>query len=445
MKPLCISLLIPAALFAGATVYNPPHGVEQDKVFQVKVAGQSSFVYSLPVGGMTYFSYSSFARRADIEITVARPVETVAIRPKSLNIRPVVTGNVITFRLDRTAQLSIEINGDTKHPLLLFANPPESAPPKPGPTGVHYFAAGTVHNVGRITVTSGQLVYIAGGAIVRGSIFMDQARDVHIFGRGILDGSLYKRGESRMIEINRSSDVDIEGIIVTNSKHWTIPITASDKVTLRNVKLVSDNDWDDGVDVVGSTNVTVDQCFIRTKDDCIAIKAGVDYFTKFNNQRDVSNVIVKRSVLWNGAWGNGLEIGFETRAASISGIRFLDNDLIHVEGPEGTFTIHNGDRAVVSDVIYDNCRVEDAQGLLVDFKILKSRYSKDEERGQIRNIQFRHIRVDHKEIPSLLQGFDAKHQIGGVVFEDVIVDGRKWTSLVDAGIKATHAEQITFK
>ncbi|WP_321474900.1 glycosyl hydrolase family 28 protein [uncultured Paludibaculum sp.] len=445
MKPLCLSLLIPAVLFAGATVYNAPAGVEQDKLFQVKVAGQPSFVYSLPVGGMTYFSYTSFARRADIEITVARPVETVAIRPTSYGIRPVINGNVITFRLDRTAQISVEINGDIKHPLLLFANPPESAPPKPGPSGIHYFGAGQVHNVGRITVTSGQLVYIAGGAIVRGSIFMDQARGVHILGRGVLDGSLYKKGESRMIEVNRSSDVDIEGIIVTNSKHWTVPITASDKVTLHNVKLVSDNDWDDGVDVVGSTNVTVDQCFIRTKDDCVAVKAGVQYFTKFNAQRDVSNVVIKRSVLWNGAWGNGLEIGFETRAASIRGVRFLDNDLIHVEGPEGTFSIHNGDRAVISDVIYDNCRVEDSKGLLVDFKILKSRYSKDAERGQIRNIVFRRIRVDQAEMPSILQGFDATHQVGGVVFEDVKTGGRKWTSLADAGIKATHTENVSFK
>lgn len=354
MKLILSSLFLPAVLFAGATVYTPQPGVEQDKVFQVKVAGQPSFVYSLPVGGMTYFSYSSFVRRADVEITVARPVETVAIRPKSYGIRPVVNGNVISFRLDRTAQLSIEINGDRKHPLLLFANPPESGPPKPGPAGVHYFEAGRVHNVGRIVVKSGQLLYIAGGAVVRGSIFMDQADDVHIFGRGILDGSLYKRAESRMIEIDRSRNVDIEGIIVTNSKHWTVPIIASDKVTLRNVKLISDNDWDDGVDIVGSTNVTVDQCFIRTKDDCVAIKAGVEYFTKFDSQRDVSNVVVKRSVLWNGAWGNGLEIGFETRAASISGIRFQDNDLIHVEGPEGTFTIHNGDRAVVSDVLYED-------------------------------------------------------------------------------------------
>lgn len=438
-------MLLPAALFAGATVYPAPPGVQRDRLFQVKVAGQPSFVYSLPVGGMTYFSYSSFARRADVEITVNRPVETVAIRPLSYGIRPQINGNVITFHLDRTAQLSVEINGDLTHPLLLFANPPEGSPPKPGPAGIHYFGAGKVHNVGRITVTSGQLVYIAGGAVVRGSIFMDRANGVHILGRGVLDGSLYKKGESRMIEVDRSTDVDIEGIIVTNSKHWTVPIIASDRVKLHNVKLVSDNDNDDGVDIVGSTNITVDQCFIRTKDDCVAVKAGVEYFTKFNSQHDVSNVVVKRNVLWNGAWGNGLEIGFETRTASISGIRFLDNDLIHVEGPEGTFTIHNGDRAVISDVLYDNCRVEDSKGLLVDFKILKSRYSKDTDRGQIRNIHFRHIRVDHQGRPSLLQGFDARHQIGGVTFEDVKVNGERWTSPAVAGIKTTHTEAISFK
>jgi polygalacturonase len=123
------------------------------------------------------------------------------------------------------------------------------------------------------------------------------------------------------------------------------------------LKIVSDNGNDDGIDVVGSRNVLIDNCFIRTKDDCIAIKAGVNYFTDFESGGNVKNVTVQNSVFWNGTWGNGLEIGFETRAGTMENIVFRNLDIIHVERG-GTFTIHNGDRAVVKNVLYEDIHFE---------------------------------------------------------------------------------------
>lgn len=139
---------------------------------------------------------------------------------------------------------------------------------------------------------------------------------------------------------------------------------------------------------------------------------------------NVKNVTVQNSVLWNGIWGNGLEIGFETRAESISDIVFRDNDLIHVEGGEGTFTIHNGDRAAVSNVLYENIRVEDSVGYLIDFKILESRYTKDTERGRIENIRFNNIDVVGDVVPtSIMQGFDNRHNIDGVTVSNFRIQG----------------------
>jgi hypothetical protein len=437
--------LISTLAYAGVTVYAPPPGLEPDPAYQVKVAGSSSFVYRLPVAAMTYFSYTWYKRRAEVEVTCAQAVETVVVRPSRLKIKPVVKGNVIRFRLNETARVSVEVNGDIRHPLLIFADGPEDSPPKPGPAGVRYFEGGKIHDAGRIDLKSGEMLYIAGGAVVHGSVYMDQAKGVRILGRGILLGSLHKKGETRMVEINRSQDVELDGIIIADSKHWTVPVIASDRVTLRNVKIVSGNDWDDGVDVVGSRDVTVDQCFIRTKDDCVAVKAGVDYFTKYQTQRDVRNVVVKNSVLWNAEWGNGLEIGFETRTENISGIRFLNLDLIHVEGPEGTFTIHNGDRATVSDVVYDDIRVEDSHGLLVDFQVLQSRYSKDKDRGQIQRVRFHNIRVTGKELPSRIQGFDVRHAVEGVEFDDFRVNGKRWRDEAGAQLKVEHASGVRFQ
>jgi polygalacturonase len=209
--------------------------------------------------------------------------------------------------------------------------------------------------------------------------------------------------------------------------------------------VISGNDWDDGIDIVSSRHVLVDDCFLRTKDDCIAIKAGVTYHTSFFNQVPTVDVQVINSVFWNAEWGNGLEIGFETRADSIKDIVFRNIDLIHVEGGEGTFTIHNGDRALVENVLYEDIRVEDSRGLLVDFKILESVYSKDKERGHIKNITFRNIDVTGEFFPpSLMLGFDINHRIEGVNFVDFRIWGTpvKAVSELKADLKFT--ENIVF-
>jgi len=79
--------------------------------------------------------------------------------------------------------------------------------------------------------------------------------------------------------------------------------------------------------------------------------------------------------------GQAMEIGHELRTASVRDIRFRDCDVLAVHGHGGVFGIHNADRATVSDVLYENIRVEHHYEKLVDFRIVKSRWSKDDQRG----------------------------------------------------------------
>jgi hypothetical protein len=150
--------------------------------------------------------------------------------------------------------------------------------------------------------------------------------------------------------------------------------------------------------------------------------------------------------MWNGVWGNALEIGFETRSDTIQNITFRNCDLIHTEGPEGTFTIHNGDRAVVKNVLYEDIRVEDSRGWLIDFKILESQYSKDKQRGKIENIHFKNITVEGNVFPySQLLGFDETHRISGVTLENFVIHGTKVTSTYNGMITTNYADEIMFK
>ena len=423
--------------------YKVPKDAESAPEYELEINGQKVFVYNTRPAAFAYFSFDG---KVDIKITFLSKVYDFDIRPKSRNINAQLNRNQISFSLDKPEHLSIEINKNIKRPLFIFANPLETDTPDKNDKNVIFFEAEKIHYPGEVRIKSNQTVYIEGGAIVRGHFMTDKGKNIKIRGRGILDNSHYKKGEHRPIEINECEDVLLDGIIITESRHWTCASHASKNVMYSNLKIISDNDWDDGIDIVGSQNVLVNNCFIRTKDDCIAVKSGTNYFTKFNSSFTVNNVVIQNSIMWNGAWGNALEIGFETRSDTIKNVTFKNCDVIHAEGPEGTFTIHNGDRAIVQNILYENIRVEDSQGWLIDFKILESQYTKDKQRGKIEDVVFKDIQVEGEHFPySQLQGFDAQHQIKNVMLDNFYIHGKKITSTYNGLISEMHTEKLEFK
>ena len=56
-------------------------------------------------------------------------------------------------------------------------------------------------------------------------------------------------------------------------------------------------------------------------------------------------------------------------------ITIRDSDIIHVMGG-GAFTIHNGDRAIIEDILIENVRVENTNRL-IDFHVGLTIYSDD--------------------------------------------------------------------
>ncbi|MGD2175444.1 MAG: hypothetical protein PVJ27_08580, partial [Candidatus Brocadiaceae bacterium] len=129
--------------------------------------------------------------------------------------------------------------------------------------------------------------------------------------------------------------------------------------------------------------------------------------------------------------------------------KFRDCDIIRVEH-EGyqsgaTLSIHNGDRAVVSNVRYEDIRVEDSREKLIDLKVLLARYSRDEERGQIRDVHFKDIRVVDGPFPvSIIQGYDADHIIRDVTLENLVVHGRPVRSANEARMVVELARGVRF-
>ncbi|MFH1717342.1 MAG: glycosyl hydrolase family 28 protein [Planctomycetota bacterium] len=458
---------------ATVVTYEAPQGAEKAEDFVVKVNGREIFVYDSQVAAFAYFSFSG---KVSVTVTPDEDVDKVDIRPKSHGIAHSVEGRAVSFQLDRPCNLSVEINGDIKRPLFLFANPLEQDPPKPGDENVRYFEGGKIHEAGEIKIESGQTVYIAGGAIVRGRIRAEGAENVRVLGRGILDGS-GRDYKTQMVKLSGCSNVELNGIIVFNSYGWTLVPVKSQNLRFANVKVIGWRDNDDGIDIVGCTNLSVENCFLRTKDDCIAVKASPGYFEEGESGLcDVENVRVIDSVLWNAEWGNAMEIGFELQTQSIRQILFANCDIIHVERG-GTFTIHNGDFATVENIRFEDIRVEDSRDKLIEFRVGLSIYSGDcpwelhrqnpqrkrnplgqwvgvegqkqtehaAKRGHIRNIHFKDIAVTGSELPkSYLIGYDEAHCVENVLIENLQFNGRRILSAQDGNFTAETARNVQF-
>lgn len=427
---------------------NWPNTAPKSPDFTLTVNGETVFVHETNVAA---FAILSFVGEAQIVVQTKTPIGAATVRPARRN-RTAISSRTLWLRLDEPTKVSVEIDG--LKPLFLFASAPETEIPDRNDPTVKYYSSGEIYDAGEIELLSGETLYIESGAIVRGTVRARNADHVKVLGRGILDGGVTngaKRKGKRLALFECSRDLHVEGITMINPASWMLVLAACEGVVVRNINEIGEVVSSDGIDVVGSRDVLIEDCFLRNNDDCIVIKA-VDFnlYKEIGEPawgRGTHNVLARRCVLLNAEAGNALEIGYETRADTISGITFRDCDVIAAHGDGGVFTIHAGDRAAVSDVLYEDIRVEHFFDKLIDFRILFSRYSKDAERGQIRNVILRGIRtnLDPFNCISLIGGFDAAHTVEGVVIEDFMIGDQKITNPDQLHLFTKHASGIVFR
>ena len=304
---LCLGFATAGHADAEVVIYPalPPEVLSQDykvwvddqpvEVCRARVLDLPFSKWGRDYGGPYSFVNFDMTGRVTVRISAKRSLAMTVIRPQTFKAQlDHLEDDVITVTLDGPQKLSIEPEGK-KGPLLLFANPLEKGRPRPDAPGVIYFGPG-LHQPGAIQVHDGQTLYLAGGAVVKGAI-VARGSNVRICGRGILDGSDYEweKGPHDVTVGIYGTNVDLSGITIRGSSHWTIALQGSRNVTIRDVKLCNSRvQNDDGIDACNSQDVLISDCFIRSDDDCIALK-GMDFKSSNCN---VERITVENCVLW---------------------------------------------------------------------------------------------------------------------------------------------------
>lgn len=443
---ICLGAL--AARAADVVTYPATPGEPLSQEYKVEVEGQAAPVYTAamhPAYRQRFhldwdptYSFASFdgAGRVTVKVTSAKPLTALSIRPATPAIPCRLEGAVATFTLDKPGQYLIERNGNgRKDPLLLFVNPLQTAPPKPGDPGVVYFGPGH-HTPGVINLTGGQTLYIDGGAVVTGAVIA-HGDNIKILGRGLLENkapwnpgpptvenarSIY--GGS-IIRLDHCTRARIEGIVIRkDSRGWTVKTEGCDGVEMTNVKICGSANYnDDGVDPCNTRNMTIEDCLIRTFDDALAFKGLVAA------DGNCENITVRRTIIWSDKCCAML-FGDECRAKFMRNILVKDCFLpyISVENTPKKFAmLHSGEEMMMENVRFENITMhgEGQDKNLIEMSCEFNRYSKAKVAGNIRNITFKNITLEGKPGPYtiLLKGGDEKHAIDGVSFENFRING----------------------
>ncbi|WP_207531771.1 glycosyl hydrolase family 28 protein [Desertivirga arenae] len=445
-------------------VYQAPQGAILNNTFSVKVRSAGGEWQRIPtylvkvdhvVDGMhreeqASMSNFDFAGEVEVAVTLAKgDAKAARIRPLSYNMVQDLRGSTVFFKLVKPSNISIEFNGDIFHNLHLFANPIESFVPDRKNKNLIYFGPG-IHEIdgGKFKIPSNKTVYVHGEAVLKGQLLVENARNVRILGRGMVDQAV-KMG----IKIANSRNVFVSGLFSTQCLTG-----GSDSVTIRNVKTISYFGWGDGMNIMASNNVLIDSVFNRNSDDCSTV-----YGTRHGFKGGSRNIVFQNSVLWADV-AHPILIGTHGSTPSpeiLENITYNNLDILdHKEAQldyQGCFAINAGDSNLIRKVRFENIRVEDfRQGQLLNLRVFyNKKYCTSPGRG-IENVLFKNITYSgSNSVTSIICGYDKDRTIRDIVFENLTINGLlisddmkkpAWykTSDIAGFYVGDHVEGITF-
>ncbi len=287
---------------------------------------------------------------AEVRITVDKPFVHAALYPDAVTLRR--DGNTLVYTIDHPVNalslvLDHDFQGETLH---LFSNAIDHHAPTESSASLLYVPPG-YYNLsafgarkpdipcaenGTLPLSSGQTLYLAGGAVIDGTVSISDAEHVCIRGSGILMKSedcavQTPKAQGICLLTAHAEHISIENIVCHAHRwhNWTVHLWHSSDISVSGIKIFSPvYASTDGIDISNSSHITVKNTFIRACDDSIAIKglAGADQ--KPCDCPPIEDILFEHCVLWNDC-NNCMGIGAETRAKYFKNITFHDIDVIY--------------------------------------------------------------------------------------------------------------------
>lgn len=222
--------------------------------------------------------------------------------------------------------------------------------------GAIYFPAGT-YRTGQLTVGANTTLYLAPGALLKGTgdynssrfLYSNGVGNVRIAGLGAIDvnghtsANLQTKGHGWDVE--SCTNVVLDDVIMRGSNSWMLHMRRCDRVQFTRVKVFSGKD---GIDPDGTRDMTVSHALIQSIDDAFAVKS------KFTN-RSCERVTMRDCIVFSCA--SSLKVGTENYYGAVKDITWDRCDAVDADRGCILYTNADDGHAPVSNITWRNIRV----------------------------------------------------------------------------------------
>ena len=222
--------------------------------------------------------------------------------------------------------------------------------------GTVYFPQG-IYRTRTLNFTSNTTVYLAPGAVLKGTdtyndsryLYINGRSNVRIAGLGTIDAnghtSTNMQTKGHGLDMESSADITLEDLVFRDSNSWMLHIRRCDRVNFDRVKVFSGKD---GIDPDGSRDVTIERALIQSIDDGFAVKS------KFSG-RSCERVTMRDCIVFSCA--SSLKIGTENYYGSVRDITWDRCDAVDADRGCILYTKPDTGDAPVSNITWSNIRV----------------------------------------------------------------------------------------
>ncbi|KAK7413928.1 hypothetical protein QQX98_007195 [Neonectria punicea] len=357
-------------------------------------------------------------------------IDTAIIRPLSLGIKTTIDDdNTVRFTLDRPLDVMLEVNNDKWKALHILTNDIELDAPTSDSDNVWYFGPGINNGSkvidGNLLVPSDTTVYLAGGAFLTAKLNFINVSNSAVRGHGFI----YKGPNGGAILIERSTNIVVEKVTSLGATGFSLITGEAKGVRITGYRSFSSHGNGDGLDFFCSTDILVENCFLRNSDDTIVI-----YGHRWDYYGDTHNITIRNCTLLPDI-AHPIQIGTHgnpKKPETLSGIHVSSIDILdHHETQmwyQGCISLNAGDENLIEDVTFKDIRIEKvSKGQLVNLRVMQNAMWTTAPGRGIRNVTLKNVDLDMESSrvvnPSQILGFDATRRVDNITFENLKIGG----------------------
>lgn len=223
-----------------------------------------------------------------------------------------------------------------------------------------------------------------------------------------------------LVHFQNCEQVRVSNIILENSAFWTLNINmcndvAVTRTVINNNRHIANSD---GIDISGSSNVTVEKCFISTGDDGIVIKNSHDIAC----EKSMNNIYVGNCevISCTNSFKIGTESSLDISDVTVENCKFYLTDIFPA-GASG-ISIESCDGAAVSNVAVKNIRI-DSMACPIFLRLNnrnRNHLPELDSKGKLKNITVSDVFADNCEMPVMIMGIPSQ-KIENVLIKNINV------------------------